>query len=338
MVILLAVGTGMMLGYILERGDFCFHSTLRGIVRRPPEYTLLCVYLLTMLVATPLVQALIALGWITPWVPPFAWRANVVGGLFFGAGMVIAATCVTGLFYKLGHGMLGTVVGLAAWAVGDLVGYQGALAPVRERLNADVTGVDDRSATVLNLLGAPAGIGLLVVLGGVALIFLWRSPLKPRAPLWDWRRLGLSMGVFTSVAWLLAQAGGSNYTFGTSGVPTALFNYITAGEALQPWIPVTLFSIIPGAVIAALLGGTMWVRGESMRRYAGLAAGGFVMGAAASISGGCNLGHSMVGVPLLSMGSITTTISMLVGVWLAVQIGKLWPANRMQAVEATKGV
>ena len=31
----------------------------------------------------------------------------------FGAGMVVASTCVTGLFYKLGHGMLGTLVALA---------------------------------------------------------------------------------------------------------------------------------------------------------------------------------------------------------------------------------
>ena len=37
----------------------------------------------------------------------------------------------------------------------------------------------------------------------------------------------------------------------------------------------------------------------------------------AGLAGGCNLGHSLVGVPLLSMGSIVTTVSMFAGVWLA---------------------
>ena len=34
------------------------------------------------------------------------------------------------------------------------------------------------------------------------------------------------------------------------------------------------------------------------------------MGIGAALAGGCNLGHSMVGVPLLSMGSIVTTLAM----------------------------
>ncbi len=40
------------------------------------------------------------------------------------------------------------------------------------------------------------------------------------------------------------------------------------------------------------------------------------MGIGAGISGGCNLGHSLVGVPLLSLGSLATTLSMVVGVWV----------------------
>ena len=40
------------------------------------------------------------------------------------------------------------------------------------------------------------------------------------------------------------------------------------------------------------------------------------MGIGAGISGGCNLGHSLVGVPLLSLGSITTTLAMLLGLFL----------------------
>ena len=328
MILLLAVATGMVLGYLLERGDFCFHSALRGIVHLPKELTLFRAYLLVLLLAVPLVQGMIALGWIAPWVPPFAWRANIAGGLVFGVGMVVGSTCVTGLFYKLGHGMLGTLVGLAAWAAGDILTYRGPLTRLRDLLNAGAISVDGRPATLLNLAGPAIGGIVLIALGAGAALVLWRSDVRPRPPLWDWRLLGIAVGIFTSVAWLLALAGSADYTFGTSGVPTTLYAYVVEGAAFSPWIPVTLLSIIPGALVAALVGKTLWIRGESGVRYLGLAAGGFLMGTGAAISGGCNLGHSLVGVPLLSLGSIATTMSMLVGVWIADRMAATWMRNR----------
>lgn len=317
MTILLALAAGLVLGYLIERGDFCFHSTLRGLVRRPPQLNLLRAYLLTLLIAIPLVQGMIALGWITPWIAPWAWQANLVGGLIFGAGMVIAATCVTGIFYKLGHGMLGTLVGLVTWSIGDLLAWRGPLSPLRTALNENPVVTNEMSTTLLNLLGAPLGIGLLVLLLAAVALFLWRSPRPTQGDYWSWLPLGISVGLFTSLAWLLARAGGANYTFGTSRVPTALYESLLGGaETGNLWIPVALIALLPGSFIAARRAGTFWARGETPTRYTQLAAGGLLMGVGAGISGGCNLGHSLVGVPLLSLGSVTTTLAMLLGVFL----------------------
>jgi uncharacterized membrane protein YedE/YeeE len=321
MIISLAIVAGASVGFILERGDLCFHSTLRGLFRVPRRLDLFRAYLLALLIATPLVYGMRALGWIDPWIPPFAWQANILGGLIFGVGMVVAASCITGFFYKLGHGMLGTLVGLGAWAFGDILVYRGALAPLREGLTADPISVHGKDATLLNLFG-PGAIVLLVFLSLVAVIWLWRStgPSRwSRGKLWGWLPLGIAVGLFTSLAWLLANAGGSNYPYGTSYVPTAVYQAVFEGVDLSPWIPVALISLVPGAFIAARRSGTLWVRGESLRRYLQLASGGFLMGVGAAIAGGCNLGHSLIGVPLLSMGSITTTIAMAAGVFLAHQ-------------------
>ena len=81
MTIFLATIAGVGLGYILERGDFCFHSTLRGLVSMPKNLTLIHAYLLTLLIAIPLVQGMIVLGVIEPWVAPWAWQANIAGGI-----------------------------------------------------------------------------------------------------------------------------------------------------------------------------------------------------------------------------------------------------------------
>ena len=94
------------------------------------------------------------------------------------------------------------------------------------------------------------------------------------------------------------------------------------GDAL--WIPISLIFVIPGAFIASKKAGTLWVRGETNQRYAQLAIGGFMMGVGAAIAGGCNLGHGMVGVSLLSLGSMTSTASIIVGVFLADRALKLW--------------
>lgn len=315
--ILLALLTGLTLGYLLERGDFCFHSTLRGLVRQPPKLDLFRAYLLTLLVAIPLVQGMIALGWIDPWVAPWAWQANLIGGLIFGVGMVVAATCITGVFYKLGHGMLGVLVALVTWAIGDILTWRGPLSPLRDALNRSVVTADGQTATVISLLGGPLGIGLVVLLLAGVAVYLWRSPRGDRGQYWAWLPLGLAVGLFISAAWLLARAGGANYTFGTSRVPTGLYEALLGGgEPGNLWIPVALVALVPGSLIAAWHAGTFWARGETLTRYGELAAGGLLMGIGAGISGGCNLGHSLVGVPLLSLGSITTTLAMLLGVFL----------------------
>lgn len=335
MIIILAILTGATLGYLIERGDMCFHSTWRNLLRQPRQPDLFRAYLLLLLISIPLVQGMMALGWIEPWIAPFAWRANVLGGLLFGGGMVLAATCITGVFYKLGHGMLGMLLAMAAWALGDIVTYIGPLSPLRNSLNANPIMVNGESATLLNSFGWAGGL-LLLVLGVVTAVYLIRSPRNSRGQLWNWLLLGGTMGLFMSFAWLLARAGESNYTFGTSGVPTAIFEFLTGQRSAEgsPWIPLTLFALIPGAFIAAKRAGTLWVRGETGKRYAQLALGGFVMGVGAAIAGGCNLGHGMVGVPLLSLGSIVSTLSIIAGVFLADRVVKVWQAQRAQPAEA----
>jgi uncharacterized membrane protein YedE/YeeE len=330
MTFLLAVTAGLVMGAILERGDLCFHSTLRGLVRMPQELDLFRAYLLTILIATPLVHAFRALGWIDPWIPPFSWQANLVGGTIFGIGMVAASSCITGLFYKLGHGMVGTLVGLSFWMLGDTLTYIGPLSPLRDGLQSSLS-VGDQNATLINLF-TPYGWVLAGLVGLVIVVWLWRSPREERGKYWGWMLLGSTLGIFLGLSWLLARWGGSNYPYGTSGVPTNAYLALTGGgSGGSVWIPVALVSLIPGAFLAARISGTLWVRGETFKRYVELGAGGFLMGVGAAIAGGCNLGHSLVGVPLLSLGSITTTVSMLLGVFLADRSIKLLSLRRARS-------
>jgi hypothetical protein len=278
--------------------------------------------LLTLLISIPLVQGMRALGWIDPWIPPFAWQANLVGGLVFGAGMAIAASCVTGLFYKLGHGMAGTLVGLLFWIIGDLLTYLGPLKPLREALRANVITANGQTATVTTLFGT-AGWLIVAVFAIITIVYLWRSPRNGRFLLWNWPTLGIVTGLFISFSWLLAHAGGQNYAYGTSGIPASVVQSLTGQGGGSIWFPISLIMLIPGSFIAAKRAKTFWLRPETTRRYVELGAGGLLMGIGAGIAGGCNLGHSLVGVPLLSMGSIVSTIAMATGLMATVTILKV---------------
>jgi len=331
MTIILAMLSGTSLGYVFERGDMCFHNTLRGLFRNPKQLNHFRAYIVSLFVAVPLVYLMQELGWITPWIPPFFWGANIVGGVIFGIGMVVASSCVSGLFYKLGHGMLGISVGLGTWALGDIFVYLGPLSGLRETLTSNPLTISGNSPTVGNLFG-PTGWVMLILVSLGAVIWLWRSPKSTRSSrgkLWGWLPLGIAVGLVISAGWLLAQAGGSNYPFGTSYVPAQIYLTIVTGEKSSPWIAITLLSLIFGAFIAARRSGTFRVRGESMSRYFELAVGGFLMGVGAAFAGGCNLGHALVGVPLLSIGSITTVLAMVVGVFLADQTINIWARTKI---------
>lgn len=318
MLALLALISGALLGYVLERGDFCFHSTLRGPFRHPPQLDLLRAYLLMVLLSAPLLWGMRAVGWIDPWIPPFHWQANLVGGLLFGIGMVVASSCVSGLFYKLGHGMLGALVGLHGWGAGDLLIYLGPLRPLREALTIAELPAPGAGATIPGTLGVG---GWLLIAASLlfAMRWLWGASAaawRPRGKLWGWFPLGLGLTAVIVAAWIGAAASGVDYPFGTASVPSQLLLAIREGARLG-WIPLALLGLLPGAYLAARRAGTHWLRGERPKRYLELGAGGLLMGIAAGIAGGCNLGHSLIGVPLLSLGSLTTTLSMLAGVFLA---------------------
>ena len=341
MTILLAILAGGALGFVLARGDFCFHSTWRRLFGDPAETSLVRAYAVLLLVATPFVQIFLATGLIDPFIPAFAPRAAIVGGLLFGAGMVVARTCISGMFYKLGAGMLGMLVAIAGWAIGDIVTWRGPLKGLRESLNeSPITATaDDGSsqvATVTSMLG-PLGAVLVILFGlGIA---AWvardeavsvrsHDALTGRAPKLTGSQLGLASGVVMAGAWLLVRWHGFDYTYGTSSVPSQLWNGLVNDAGISWWIPLALISVIPGALFAAVAGNTLWIRWEEPRRYIELVAGALIMGVGAGIAGGCNLGHSMVGVPLLSLGSILTTVAIAAGVFLADRGAKLVVANR----------
>jgi uncharacterized membrane protein YedE/YeeE len=122
-----AMGLGM--GFAIQRGRLCFAASFRDLfVNGRGE--LMRAVLLGLMVATVAFAALMArmvpdpsMGDLAPKVHVWSLGANVlVGGLLFGAGMVLAGGCVSGTLWRIGEGYVGSLVALG----GILMGLEGA--------------------------------------------------------------------------------------------------------------------------------------------------------------------------------------------------------------------
>jgi uncharacterized membrane protein YedE/YeeE len=85
------------------------------------------------------------------------------------------------------------------------------------------------------------------------------------------------------------------------------------------WDLFFVVGIALGGFLSAFRNGTFSWSNISGAAIWKLAAGGFVLGASASLAGGCTVGHGLTGFPLLSLGSITFTVFAILGAWAGVK-------------------
>lgn len=295
---------GLLMGFVLQRGQLCFHSAIAGAW----EGRFLLVRAWALGVAVGAVG--LAVVFLLPGTDgldrglPFTPVANVVGGVLIGVGMAVARSCVSGLFYKLGAGMLGALVGLLGWGAGELLARQVSLP------GPTVLGGGD-AATLPGVLGVPRLVVALVVLALVGLV-LWRRPgrdVPQHRWQWGWRTLGLALGGVLVAGWVLASLGGAGFGPSTVGAVASV-----ASGAPSYWLVFFLLGIVPGGFLAARFFGGVAVRGETPVRYGQLAVGGVLLGAGGWIAGGCNLGHGLSGLAQLNVSSAVVVVAMVLGV------------------------
>lgn len=299
---------GILLGYVLQRSGLCFHAMFDGAWRR--DTRLLRGWLLGVGTGSVGLSLLYASGPYDGLNQGLAFRPvqNVVGGLVIGVGMVVALSCVSGLFSKLGAGMLGASVGIVGWFAGELVATRLSIGGPTV-LSGGVDG------TITEHLGVPRLVGsvvLLLVTVGIGVRLSANDDAARDERRWDWRRTGIGLGAALTLGWVLAGVGG--VSFGPSTVGAA--NGLAHGHP-NWWLVLFLVGLVPGAHLAARLTGGWEPRGETRVRYVQLAAGGFLLGAGGWIAGGCNLGHGLSGAAQLNVSSWVVVAAMAAGVGLA---------------------
>jgi hypothetical protein len=278
--------------------------------------------------------------------------ANVIGGLLFGIGMVLAGGCVVGTLYKMGSGSALSMTAFVGLIIGS--GLYAEVHPAWAAFIRDTTFFPGK-VTMAQILDVDPLITVLAVLvPASALLAAWhrRSAftrrtfaagyLQPaRAALIlaltgaaSYVLVGMPMGVtstFTKIAgWaeglllpehyrgLALYAGVPlNFVHGLTG-PAPLTGgpgpVYDALAAIQ--VPLIIGIVAGSAVSAALLGELRWSWRVPVRQYALAAGGGILMGLASRLAPTCNVWHLLGGLPLLAASSMLFLLGMLGGAWI----------------------
>jgi uncharacterized protein len=344
---------GVLFGFALQRGRFCMNSAFRDILVLK-DYDLIksvgVAVLLSM--AGFAIMGMTGIVQLNP--KPLFWGANILGGLVFGMGMVLAGGCASGITYRAGEGMVGAMSAIAGFALAGLMAAMGVFKPFVSTLqtNTTLTLSDGATPTLANVFGLPQyvmALGIVIVVAGVWFYLARRNKEEDDygydepATLgerifkrgWGWLATGLVIGAISIVAFPLSAAAGRNYPLGITGGWVGTFRTLITGENLMSWETFLVLGVVAGAAIAALIAGEIGLRAPAPRMIVQTFGGGLLMGFGAVCSSGCNVGHILSGVPQLSLGSIVGGISIVLGAWFMAYVMFIRPQRvRTQQEEA----
>ena len=116
--VFLAISIGVVFGILAKQTKFCFRRGLVGDDRRAA----LGVWMMALATAIAGTQGAVALGWVDFgdhrfFVSDLPLLSIIIGGLLFGAGMVLTRGCVSRLTVLTASGNLRALTALAFFAV-----------------------------------------------------------------------------------------------------------------------------------------------------------------------------------------------------------------------------
>lgn len=334
---MLAVGgaiIGLAFGFAAQRTRFCARAAVLECCEGQPGERL-SVWLLAFGACLLGVQALVATGLLQPAgsrfiAQPGSISGAVLGGLCFGAGMILTRGCASRLLVLSANGNLRALLSGLVFAVTVQATIGGWLAPFRSTLNQlwAVDGGKARDLLALSGVGSAGGLIFSTSVFVVGLVFFLRHHTERKL-----LGLGATMtGLTIAMGWGFTQA-----VAGTSFEPVAVQSLSFSGPSAE-WLMRVLSTanaanrgfdtgVLPGAfvgsLIGALLGRDFKLEGFKTENKLGhYLSGAILMGFGAVLAGGCTVGAGMTGGAIFALTAWLTLISIWVGAGMAWRLSK----------------
>ncbi|GLO75456.1 lipocalin [Phaeobacter italicus] len=314
--------TGGIFGVAAQRSRFCLRAATVEFARGQLGDRV-AVWLLTFSTALVWVQAGRLIGWIDTdearmMAVPGSWSGAIIGGLIFGAGMVLARGCSGRLLVLAATGNLRSVVSGLIFAVVAQMSLAGHLAPLRDYLAGLWITSGGRNLDLLAALGLPDWSGLALGVG--CAVFALGLSLQ--------NRIGAARLIFASgVGFAVALGWGLTSTLAqvafdpvqiesvTFTGPSArmLMFFLDRASVLEFDVGLVA-GVFGGAMGAAALAGEMRIQafdGAVTMRKAMI--GAALMGFGGMLAGGCAIGAGVTGGSIFAGTAWLALFSMWVG-------------------------
>ena len=321
---------GLLFGFFAQRSKFCLRAAVVEFWHHQFGEKL-SVWLLTFASAVIAIQALIVLGDLdVSTARQLATRGSLsgalIGGLLFGAGMIMTRGCASRLLILSANGNLRALLSGLIFAVTAQSALSGALSPLRQEITNLWTVEGGTSRHLLAILGWSHTTGL--VIGGIWLLAALYFTTRTTQRAWMWLG-GIGTGLSVALAWWYS------YSVSKASFDVVHIQGITFSGPSAEWLmrvlapnPTSIgfdFGLLPGVFMgsffAAWLGKELKLEGfkdgYAMRRYI---FGAIFMGFGAMLAGGCAVGAGVTGGAIFAL----TAWVALIGMWMGAGLVDRW--------------
>lgn len=314
--------TGIIFGVAAQRSSFCLRAATVEFARGTLG-TRVAVWLLTWSTAVVWVQGAQMLGLMRAadarmMAVPGSWSGAILGGLLFGAGMVLARGCSGRLLVLAATGNLRSVVSGLIFAVVAQMSLKGWLAPARDWLAGLWITPGGQNVNLIEAANLPRSSGLILGLATAA-VALWLS----RRNRIGARKLIFASGVGFAVAvgWVLTF-GLAQVSFEPMQVESATFSgpsahtlmFFLDRSAILEFDVGLVPGVVIGAFLAAAVTGELKFQGfEGERNMRKAMTGAVLMGFGAMLAGGCAIGAGVTGGSIFAATAWIALFCMWVG-------------------------
>ena len=310
---------GVLFGFLLQRGQFCFVSGFRTVYEQKNLHflTALCVAVSIQSLGLFALSETGVISIPTSQLPLFA---TLMGGLLFGFGMVLANCCGSGAWFRAGEGALGSLIALVSFALTMASTQTGSLKNFINTWLSNPLNIDNIHTT----LGISPWIltALLLLCSGVLLFYQRKQTFSANAAFSPWLT-GALIGLLGIAAWYFSAQTGRNYGFGIA-VPSAnVVQYIVTGQQRYlNWGSLFVLGIILGSFITAKISGDFNLRVPEPKDFLRRIIGGVIMGIGAALAGGCTVTNALVATAYFSWQGWLATIMIFIGAIIANKLTK----------------
>lgn len=314
--------TGVIFGVAAQRSSFCLRAASVEFARGQAG-TRMAVWLLTFSTAVIWVQGAQQLGLFRSddarWMAVAgSWSGAVIGGLMFGAGMVLARGCSGRLLVLAATGNLRSVIAGLIFAVVAQMSLHGWLSPLREAIVSIWVTPGGRNIDLLDALRLPDGTGLVVGLAFAA-VALWlakRNRIGARTLVFA-SGVGFAVAVGWVLTFTLAQSAFEPVTITSATFSGPSANTLMFFLEATPELGFDV-GLVPGVFLGSFLA-AFFARELRIQGFDGAGPlkrsmlGAALMGFGAMLAGGCAIGAGVTGGSIFAATAWLALLCMWIG-------------------------